>query len=267
MEETRTFDGEIVPWDDYLDQALSETEHFDYGLLRALRAHQNREREGIHVSDIVSCLRKAYYHRTVETSPTFPHESLYTFLGTMTHGMLEGSDHKVWTELPIRADMGGVEIVGQADAYYPAQKRLVDYKTTRYINPANLPYGNHVEQVQYYACILHDMGLPVEQAFIQYIDLSGPTRCRYCKVGTLDPTPEFYICRNCGHEWERDDARIHLGAVLVEAELPSMAFIRDRMTERIQTLIGSLAEETLPRGEPGFLCSYCPFREICDAAE
>lgn len=260
--------GETLAWDECLSCALAgaNTCGWDYGLLRAVQQHQARERNGIHVSDVKSCLLKAYWQRTKEAEVSPPSESMYTMLGTLTHALIEGSDHQVWAEVPVTMVVKGTPLYGTVDAYYPEQGRIVDYKTTRYINKSKLPYGDHEAQLRIYAVMLRKMGLKVESAAIQYIDLTGPARCRYCKTGRLIPGLEIYTCENCEREWSAQDEQIHSGACLYEVSLEGLEHVEDEIQARVSELQACLTSKQEPVGEPGWLCAYCPFKRECPYA-
>lgn len=188
---------------------------------------------------------------------------MYVLIGTITHGIVEGSNHDVWTEVPVRWKPDGIELLGRVDAYHPQIRRVVDYKTTRYINQDKLPYGNHEDQLRTYAVMLRAMGLPVESAAVQYIDLTGPTRCRYCKTGQLVPAQEIFICDNCGREWERN-ATTHDGAAQYEVSLEGLDAWEEVLKHRMKTLSDALENDIPPVGEPSSLCAFCPFRKECE---
>jgi CRISPR/Cas system-associated exonuclease Cas4 (RecB family) len=256
---------EPLEWDDCLSCAAQglNTCGWDYALLRAMKQDDDRKRVGYHVTEIKACLRKAYYTRTEESRPQFPSDRMYMVLGTMTHQILENSDHAIWAEVPVQIKLGHHALYGTVDVYSPTLRRVVDYKTTRSIKPWGLPYGEHEEQVKIYTLMLRAMGLPVLSAAIQYIDLSGPSKCPYCKQGTLSPGNTTFTCRNCGKDFDND--RLHNGAALYEVELDDkeLCEIEQALKARLETLDHALAEKDPPPAEPGWLCRYCTFRSIC----
>jgi CRISPR/Cas system-associated exonuclease Cas4 (RecB family) len=177
-------------------------------------------------------------------------------LGTITHGLLEAdpSDTTGFTERTFEVD--GVE--GTVDRYYTALNRIVDYKTTRWLKPSNLPYGSHEVQVNIYAYLVRESGFPVDSAAIQYIDMSGPTKCRECKLPVV-PVPDGLACPNCGM-YPRG---AHLGAVLFEVNLMHPDEIRAFVEQRKDSLRLAIDLDDEPDAEPSFLCSYCKFLEDC----
>ncbi len=257
--------GEELTWAACLDCARGGDQPcgWDYALLRAVKKHQERQRYGIHVSDVKSCLRKAWYERTSLPAIEAPSESMYVMLGTMTHNILEGSDHTVISEMPVSAKLNGYELLGTVDAYYPKLGRIVDYKTTRRISKDKLPYGDHEAQVVIYAIMLRQMGLRVESAAIQYIDLMGPAKCTYCKVGQLIPGQEIFTCKNCGTEVDAHHQSIHAGAVTYEVDLSNADLLAEEIELRLTELNNALESHEPPVGEPAWLCRYCKFNEEC----
>jgi hypothetical protein len=176
-------------------------------------------------------------------------------LGTITHGLLEASsDASAWTERTYAS--GGV--VGTVDRYYPSLRRIVDFKTTRWLKPENLPYGSHEVQANIYAYLMRENGHEVDEAFIQYIDLSGPTKCRQCKLPVV-PVPDGLACPNCGY-YPRG---AHLGAVMFEINLMHPDEITAFVEQRRDSLTLSMELDQQPDAEPSFLCSYCKFLEQC----
>ncbi len=224
--------------------------NIDYALMKALLT--DKERTGIHVTDLTGCLRKAFYHKTT-TAPEYPHNMMYRFQGTIAHGVLQFHAEADEAEVPIAA----LGIEGRMDIY--RQGRIIDIKTTRWLTPSRLPYGSHALQVNYYAAMLRELGKPVTSAAIQYIDLSGPTKCKTCKATYVpDDTGELH-CPKCGTTYHE----AHTGAVLVEIPLMPHEEVRQQIIERRDALLKALDDGNAPDKEPSFLCDYCNFVEIC----
>lgn len=227
---------------------------YDYGLLRFMFG-QDQDRSGeIHVTDLTGCLLRAYHFKTTQIAE-YPHQMLMRTLGSITHGLLEGNDAAISTEVEIFCD--GVH--GTLDVYNIHQYRIIDYKTTRWLTPSKLPYGSHELQVNIYTHLLKRMGYRVDSAAVQYIDLSGPTKCRDCKMPVV-PVPDGLACPTC----QAYPRNAHLGAVLFEVELLTEEELEDFVTRRRDGLSLSLEMNDPPEPEPSFLCSYCPFVDLCD---
>lgn len=224
---------------------------FDYGLIRALLDWQDRSGE-VHVTDLTGCVRKAYWEK-VDPQPRYVHEGLVLVLGTAVHGFLEGSDDHMDCELPLE----GLGVQGTADVVYQ-DGRVVDYKTTRWMYPDKLPYGSHALQVNIYAELLRQQGRAVDSLAIQYIDLSGPTKCRRCRQVVV-PDNGYLVCPSCGET----PKGAHLGAILVEIPVLSSREIKGLIEERGGMLNMALESQMEPDAEPGYLCAYCPFTDRC----
>jgi len=232
---------------------------YDYGILNAM--FQKPNRDGIHVTDLTGCLRRAYYSKTMDVAVPV-HSLLVLFSGTAMHDAFEKNcDDTSDCELSLNAD----GIVGKADRVYK-DGVLVDYKTTRWMVPSRLPYGSHELQLQIYAHMLRKMNVPVKRAFIQYVDVSGPTKCiagtKWAKCNTLVVLKNgVYKCPKCGKEFPDG----HLGAYRVEVNIKED--IEHSLFQSRDMLQSSIDEGNPPLPEPGWLCGYCQYNGICDAAK
>jgi CRISPR/Cas system-associated exonuclease Cas4 (RecB family) len=224
----------------------------DYVLLKAIL--DTKERTGIHVTDLTGCLRKSWFDKTT-TAPEYVHARMYRFMGTIAHGVLEKYGDKGEAEIAL-STMG---LEGQADVY--RNGRIIDFKTARWLTLSRLPYGSHELQVNIYAEMLRQQGEDVKSAAIQYIDMSGPTRCKRCKV-VYQPVNEDgdLACPKCGATFPE----AHTGAVLVEIELRDRDEIQQLINRRRDTLLKALSDNVMPDAEPSFLCEYCQFVNLCE---
>lgn len=242
--------------EDCLNCALAgnNTCGYDYAVLRwLLNDHEQEKRKTeIHVTDITGCLRKAWYDK-IDPTPEAPHESLARSLGTVIHSALEGNDEYLQSELPIERD----GLMGTADIVYN-NGRIVDFKTTRWLNPSKMPYGSHEMQVNIYAWMLRGMGKQTDSLAIQYVDVSGPTKCYKCRI-PVEEVMGVIVCPQCLHE----PKNAHLGALVVDVPLWDDAVIASEVLPRIDTLKEAVEYETAPEREEGFLCSYCAHRTKC----
>ena len=232
---------------------------YDYGILKAM--FDKPEREGIHVTDLTGCLRKAYYDKTTPL-PVPVHSLLVMYAGTAVHaGFEKNGDGRSQSELAV--EYGGV--VGRVDRLYN-DGILLEIKTTRWMVPSRLPYGSHELQVQIYAHMLEKMGRPVRRAFIQYVDVSGPTKCtsgtKWAKCSALVVLRDGqYICPKCG----RDYPEGHLGAWRVEVDLSRD--VEELVSRSRQALETAIQTHVPPYPEVGWQCGYCQYVDICDAAK
>ena len=227
---------------------------YDYALLKALYGDDQKEdrRKEIHVTDLTGCLRKAYLDKTAPAAER-PHEMLTRWMGSAVHAYAEGSDDWIESELSIAAE----GITGKADIVYKDGK-VVDFKTTRWLYVGKLPYGSHALQVNIYAWLLRKMGREIKQLQIQYVDMSGPTKCRKCRVPVRFVGGELK-CPACLQPVKG----AHLGAYLVDAPLMSDAEIERLIVERRGKLERALVSGDAPDREPGYLCAYCSHYQEC----
>jgi CRISPR/Cas system-associated exonuclease Cas4 (RecB family) len=227
---------------------------FDYALLKAMYAsNQSSERASkIHVTDLTGCSRKAYLDKR-EPAAERPHEMLVRWLGSGMHGMVEDKDDLFDSELPVVHD----GIVGRSDIVYK-DGRLVDLKFTRWMYVNKLPYGSHALQVNIYGWMLRQMGRKIDRLQIQYIDASGPTKCRKCSlpVRMIDDELKCPKCFNA-------PKGAHLGVYLMDVPVLTDEEVKYHIQARKDNLEAALAMGMPPEREPGFLCNYCSHYSAC----
>jgi hypothetical protein len=119
----------------------------------------------IHVTSLTACLRKSYLD-TIEPAEETVEAAWAKLRGSLLHyaGRSLG-----WNELavkmPVKIDGDEVTIAGFVDAYDPEMATLFDLKTTRFVKwqveKGFIPRHSHVAQVQCYATMLENYGIPV----------------------------------------------------------------------------------------------------------
>lgn len=139
---------------------------------------------------------------------------------------------------------------------------ILTHNTTRWLMPAKLPYGDHELQVNIYRWLLENNGYPVNRMFLHYIDLSGPSKCRTCKL-PLTKEPEGFACPKCG----RIDHNAHHGTAMVNVPFMLMDEVEEFVLSRKEALLESLETGAAPEATPGFLCNYCQFYKVCPDSE
>lgn len=228
---------------------------YSLALLKGVfKGSEDRSNE-IHVTDLNSCLRKAYYGK-INKKPEFIHEMQRRFIGNAIHHYLEEvAGDEIEAELPVENN----GVVGKIDAF--SNETITDFKTTRWINPRKLPYGNHIDQLNYYKALFENNGKKAHQLHVQYIDMSGPSICRKCRV-PLQLTGGLPTCPKCGKVISKG----HLGAVIVNVPIKDKEEVVAEITDKRQALEYALKEKAPPEGEPSWLCNYCPHNE-CEFAE
>jgi hypothetical protein len=113
-------------------------------------------------------------------------------------------------------------------------------------------------QVNIYAYLLRKMGREVAKLQIQYIDASGPTKCRACRLVVRKYEGE-YRCPSCGKVIKN----AHLGALLVDVPIMRDEEVLEHIQERKENLENAMAMGIAPEKEPGYLCGYCAHLEEC----
>jgi CRISPR/Cas system-associated exonuclease Cas4 (RecB family) len=232
-------------------KSLKQTCGYDYSLVKIMLS--DHERTGIHVTDITGCLRKAWYEKT-QTKPEFLHLRSYLLIGNAMHGHLEQNGDQADVERKVEA-MG---LEGTMDLY--RNKAIIDFKTTRWLTPSKLPYGSHAMQVNIYAEMMRSLGNEVDALYVQYIDMSGPTKCKVCKAMFTPDASGYLSCPRCKREY----SGAHMGAELIEIEQYPREEVQQYVNERRDYLKSSLETMEAPLQEPSFLCDYCAFKEICN---
>jgi hypothetical protein len=126
------------------------------------------------------------------------------------------------------------------------------------MTPSRLPYGSHQLQVNIYAYLLRQLGREVNRLFIQYVDMSGPTKCRKCNV-PVERIDGNNVCPKCLSA----PREAHLGALLIEIPMMDDEEVKSHIETRVGVLRGAMDSGAIPEGEPGFLCNYCPSLLLC----
>lgn len=211
-------------------------------------------REGIHVTDITGCLRKGFYKRTEEPRATLLSAYAVRLYGTVIHDAFAKHDEEANTKLVL--DFGDVQIVGTADAVYDGT--IEDIKTTRWLQPYMLPYGNHLKQILYYAVMLWKSGKPVHKGIIRYVDLSGPSKCRKCKV-------QHSLCQ-CGAAIPKG-AHNGFWAYTVFWTERDFEIAYQEMNTVVHQLQTAIQMNLAPDGTPSWECRYCDFSGQCKYAQ
>lgn len=213
---------------------------FSYPLVNAiLSSDEGRNPNEIHVTDLTSCLRRAYYKKK-DPQPDYLHNKLSMFIGTAVHAYIEKYNPDYCEK---EVDKGGLK--GRID-YLDENENIIDFKTTRYAQVSKLPYGEHHNQTNIYRSLQGATG----NLYIQYIDLSGASRCPKCK-GSFTPVNGALQCKRCGIM----SSTAHLGAVTIE--VPIIHEYDNYINDRVSTLRFALDNNTRPEAEPGWICDYC----------
>lgn len=119
------------------------------------------------------CARSGYYALTVPEQ--YRSISIYGLMkmwqGTMLHktSILQGS-----MEMTLIGEGELDGIVGHCDEYLKEEAYVLEKKSTSTI-PRDEPRPHHVQQIEYYRCLLESLGYPCARGSILYIN---PTTCK-----------------------------------------------------------------------------------------
>lgn len=214
---------------------------YSFPVLNAILGSQQNRTQEIHVTDLTSCLRRAY-HNKVNHRPQYIHELLKMFIGSAVHDYIEKYNTPETSEVKIDDS----NIHGCID--YVDKGHIIDFKTTRWMKTDKLPYSSHELQVNYYSGFRPE----VTSASIQYIDLSGPSTCRACRVDMRMINGQIQ-CPKCGYKGD------HLGAYQHEVTLWDKDLNKSEIEDRAEQLRFALDVGSEPPPEPSYLCKYsCP---------
>lgn len=181
-------------------------------------------REGIHVTDLVGCIRQTYYNKTLKWPPNI--QSLLRMrIGTEVHHIKSFPSEKYDDDGVFHEKtMEWEGITGTMDEFY--RGIIVDKKTTRSLPMT--PKDSHVQQVMYYKVLAEEgLGLPVTDGAICYIDVNNAV-FRHLHVPLPTNTDR------------------------IQAE----------MITRRDTLLSALELGRPPEREPQW-CDTCPYGAIC----
>jgi len=213
------------------------TESTIYNMFRQMLKQQLRirKKDEIHVSEVVQCLRKAYYYRKYGDPLTLSHLSdtkcVILGLGICTHMGLQSlfQQMRFQTEKEVRVKvhtkLGSFDFIGTIDLY--RSDMIVELKTVNKI--PERPYEHHLRQVICYQAMC-----------------SGTS-------GEILPAYIVYICKR--------DGRVKIFQVKYEADVYS------EMLERAVRLYMCLRKDVLPEPERSHLCKYCEFQFRCSEDE
>ncbi|MFM8321939.1 MAG: hypothetical protein ACKOC5_13580 [Chloroflexota bacterium] len=222
---------------------------YSYPLLVGLfHSIEDRSQE-IHVTDLVTCLAKAYWSKTAPAALDL--KGLLTLtIGKALHLWVETAmlgDPHFQAEVAVEKD----GLVGRID--FLGNGQIIDLKTTSWLAAGKEANLDHQDQLNIYA-LWADEGCTL---WAQYVDKYGASVCRSCRIAyrLVDGVP---TCPGCGGT----SSKAHNGAQL------SPVAQRDRQAvERFAMLRKAILENALALGEPpdpepGWLCGkYCPYTQ------
>ncbi len=167
-----------IAFEECLKCALEKSRcNYIYQMLRGMSVLiRLRTDNTVHVTDLMPCIRKVYLDRFHDIYLR-PNDMWVRFRGQLGHMVCEKwkPEEGSIVEKPVSKKFKGVTIVGRPDEVIPARKLIRDYKTTRYVKNANLPYGNHPQQTLMYRALLYPK-IEIDTIELIYFDMARCVR-------------------------------------------------------------------------------------------
>jgi hypothetical protein len=115
---------------------------------KAARAAAHPRAEGLHVSDLVYCLRRAWYRRHGYPEPESIEQDTIFLMGEGHHGLLQCQGEY---EVPVQLDLDGITVHGTIDLI-PPDDVTTEIKTTRYSANKDVANGmaHYIDQLASY---------------------------------------------------------------------------------------------------------------------
>lgn len=137
--------------------------------------------EMIGPSEIGGCRRRFWYRVNKQTPTNDQTLSLAAWMGTAIHSRIESELRKQdpWAEryeIEVEVEnpkLLGVGLRGHVDLYVPADRLVVDWKTTTKKNLSKFPSQQQRWQVQLYGYLLNGAGRPVDEVALVAIARDG----------------------------------------------------------------------------------------------
>ncbi len=165
---------------------------FTYPILQGMVANEEKDRDGIHVTSLLNCLRKVVLDQRHDIYIS-PEQTYWAFRGQLAHSIVElAQTEDAIVEQEFRREIEGITIIGTPDVIYLDRKLLVDYKTTA-MTPKRGAYPHHALQVNIYRWLIWEH-YQVERLEVVYMDMKGTARCD-CRVMSLKRVEEFILPR------------------------------------------------------------------------
>ena len=206
------------------------SEQLIYDAFRRFLVKKSRPRtEAIHVSEVVGCLRKAYYNRKYgdeQLNHLAPTKRVILSLGLSTHLILEEILEELGyhTESIYMLNLGGLKLVGTPDAVNPQRNSILEIKTTNKLSEH--PLEHHILQLNTY------------QGILKMIYDSGPP------LGHI-----IYI--------HKRDCKIKIHTHIFNMQL------FNKIIEKARIYHQYLKQDQEPPAEQSWLCNYCKWKWRC----
>ncbi len=144
-------------------------------LKSSLYTEFNKEREGIHVSDLNLCLRETVFRRINPQAITDREIGFFT-VGRSIHDSIQTlakSNPKYEIEKEINYEIDGITLKAHIDLYDSEKNTPIEAKTVRSnkVSPTDEPKPFNVEQLQMYMALVDaDIGFIIYQLLLDYND-------------------------------------------------------------------------------------------------
>ena len=188
-----------------------------------------RENHSIHVSEVVGCLRKAYYNRKYgdeQLNHLAPTKRVILSLGLSTHLILEEILEELGykTESTYTLNLGSLKLVGTPDAINPQRNSILEIKTVNKL--PEQPLEHHILQLNTY------------QGILKTIYNSRPP------IGHI-----IYI--------HKRDGQIKIYTHIFNEQL------FNKIIEKARIYHEYITQNQEPPAEPNWLCNYCEWKWRC----
>ena len=103
----------------------------------------------IHVSEVVGCLRRAWYERKYGLVEAEPRHIVFAIGNGVHEALQDYLGRRGWQcEVEVAADISGFKLVGHVDLYHPEENVAIELKTTSRL--PERPYFSHLLQLNSY---------------------------------------------------------------------------------------------------------------------
>jgi len=171
----------------------------------------------IHVSEVVGCLRRAWYERRYGLVEAEPRHIVFAIGNGVHEALQDYLGRRGWrAEVEVSVPISGFRLVGHADLFHPDTDTVVELKTTSKL--PERPYHSHLLQLNSYIYMLK-----ARQGYVVYIQKRDGLvavhrhrwdpqlwrrvveRAKQLHKAILEkrpPRPEpGTLCNYCAHKW------------------------------------------------------------------
>lgn len=151
-------------------------------LVKSLTANKGKRSRQVEIgpSEIGGCRRRMWYRLKGQPTTNDNTLSLAAWMGTAIHSRIEHElrrqdmwGEKYEIEVEVESDGLLAHLKGHVDLYIPADRVLVDWKTTTKKNLSKFPTQQQRWQVQLYGMMLNESGKSVDEVVLVAIPRDG----------------------------------------------------------------------------------------------